>query len=163
MCRLAHLSQIPNALLLKRHTYSQVQLAVPCGDGQFDGGQLHFFPDLGAHLLGEGCVGALESGQLIPLAFHHCPTDSELPAAWLGLPSLAADSPPVSFPSTYAQDKEPRSEWNLYARNTTTKAATITPRLVTGRGSCSLPPMAQAAPIPGTLCWLGSCSVRTQG
>lgn len=91
---------------MKRHTYRQVRLAVPRGDGQLNGGQLHFFPDLGPHLLGKGCVGVLDSGQVLPLASHYCPT---------GVASLSRlRTLHLSFLSSLFY-KEPRSECNLYA------------------------------------------------
>lgn len=97
-CSLWHFSQITNAFLIKKHTYHQVKLTVPCGDGQFNGGQLHVFPDLRAHLLGKGCVNAGDTGQLLPLTSCHSTTKGQLPAAQLGPPGPSADSPPPFSP-----------------------------------------------------------------
>lgn len=109
---------MPNAFLIKRHTYHRVKLTVACGDGQLNGRQLHVSPAPGARLLGEGCVNALDPGQLLPLTCHCSTTKGQPPAALPGLPSPSAASPPwfSSWHASYTQDKEPGSKWGSTAK-----------------------------------------------
>lgn len=61
-----------SACLTTKRAYGQVELAVPCRDGQLDGGQLQVPPDLGARLLGKGCMGARDTGQFLPVPSPAC-------------------------------------------------------------------------------------------
>ena len=78
----------------KKHTYCQVKLTVPGRDGQFKGGQLHFLPDLWAHLLG-GCVNAFDTGQCLPWTSQH-QHHGQLPVAQMASQAHLLTAPPTA-------------------------------------------------------------------